>query len=102
MEVTTLDAILGENPGIALPILIKVDVEGFELKVLKGAGQLLKLTEMVIVEASVAKRFENSATLEEVIFFMNENGFAVFDFLTIRRREGKAGANFVDVVFKKK
>lgn len=102
VEVTTLDAILEENPGIALPILIKIDVEGYELKVLKGARQLLKLTELVIIEASVAKRFENGVTLEDVIFFMNEHNFAVFDFLTICHREGKAGANFVDVVFKKK
>lgn len=101
VEVTTLDAILRENPDIATPILLKIDVEGSELKVLKGAGQLLKLTDMVIVEVSVAKRFKNSSTLEEIILFMKENGFAVFDFLTICRGEGMVGANLVDVVFKK-
>lgn len=102
VEVTTLDDIFAENPGITLPILIKIDVEGFELKVLKGARKLLKSTEMVIVETSVAKRFENGSSLEEVISFMSENGFAVFDFLTVLRREGVAGAHFVDVAFKKK
>lgn len=102
VDVTTLDSLLAENPGIACPILIKMDVEGFELNVLKGAAQLLKMTEMVIVETSVAKRFENGASLAEVISFMDKNGFAVFDFLTIRRGEDKAGASFVDVVFKAK
>jgi len=101
VEVTTLDAILKDNPDIVTPILLKVDVEGYELKVLKGAGQLLKLTDMVIVEASVAKRFKNSSTLEEIILFMKENGFAVFDFLTICRDSTNAGTNMVDVVFKK-
>lgn len=102
VEVTTLDAIFEENAAVALPILLKIDVEGFELKVLKGARHLLKSTEMVIVETSVAKRFENGAALEEVISFMSENGFAVFDFLTVLRREGFAGAHFVDVAFRKK
>lgn len=102
VEITTLDAILEENPGLAGPVLIKIDVEGFELKVLKGAGRLLKLTEMVIVETSIARRFENGAALEEVIAFMSENGFAVFDFLTVLRREEVPGAHFVDVVFRKK
>lgn len=102
VEVTTLDAILAENPGLALPLLIKIDVEGFELKVLKGARRTLALAEIVIVETSVAKRFDDGATLEDVVSFMSENGFAIFDFLTIVRREGIPGAHLVDVVFRKK
>lgn len=102
VEVTTLDAILAENPGIARPILIKIDVEGYELNVLRGGARLLKLAEMVIVETSVAKRFENGAALADVIAFMDKNGFEVFDFLTVRRGTDKTGASFVDVVFKAK
>lgn len=102
VEVTTLDAIFAGNPGLASPVLIKIDVEGFELQVLKGARELLKVSEMVIVETSIAKRFEGGTVLEDVIEFMRAGGFRVFDFLTITRREGAPGAHMVDVVFRKK
>ncbi len=101
VEVTTLDAIFRENPDIETPILLKVDVEGCELEVLEGAKQLLQLTDIVIVEASVAKRFENSCAFEDVILFMKENGFAIFDFLSVCRGEGKIGTNLIDVAFRK-
>ncbi len=101
IEIITLDAIFRENPDIKTPILLKVDVEGCELEVLEGSKQLLQLTNIVIVETSVAKRFENSCAFEDVILFMKENGFTVFDFLSICRGEGKIGTTFVDVVFRK-
>lgn len=101
VEVTTLDAILRENPDIETPILLKVDTEGCELEVLEGAKQLLQLTDIVIVEASIAKRFKNSYTFEELILFMKKNNFAVFDFLSVHHGEGKTGANLADIVFKK-
>jgi len=101
VEVTTLDAILRENPDIEPPILLKVDTEGCELEVLEGAKELLQLTDIVITEASIAKRFENSYTFEDLIMFMKENSFIVFDFLSVRHGEGKIGANLTDVVFKK-
>jgi len=102
VEVTTLDAILAENPGLSSPVLLKIDVEGFELQVLKGAAELLNISEIVIVETSIAKRFEGGTVLEDVVEFMRSRGFRIFDFLTITRREDVPGAHMVDVVFKKK
>lgn len=102
VEVTTLDAILRENPGLEKPILLKIDTEGNELEVLKGAGELLDMTDFVIAEASIALRFEDSYAFEDLISFMKERGFSVFDFLSVSHRAGKPGANMADVLFKKK
>ena len=101
VPVTTLDAILSENPNIETPVLLKIDTEGCELEVLKGAKKLLQLTDIVIAEVSIAKRFENSYAFEDLILFMKENKFVVFDFLTICHHSGKTGANMTDIVFKK-
>lgn len=80
------------------PILLKVNAEGCGPEVLEG---LLPLTDIVIEEASVAKRFEDSCAFEDIILFMKENGFAVFDFLSVCRGEGKIGTNLIDVTFRK-
>jgi len=101
IEVTTLDAILRENQDIKTPILLKVDTEGHELEVLKGAKQLLALTDTVILEASIRKRFMDSYAFEDLILFMKKNGFVVFDFLNICYARGKPGANMTDIAFKR-
>ena len=101
IEVTTLDAILRENQDIKTPILLKVDTEGHELEVLKGAKQLLELTDTVILEASIRKRFMDSYAFEDLILFMKKNGFIVFDFLNIYYAKGKPGANLIDIAFKR-
>lgn len=100
VEVTTLDTILKESLDIAIPILIKIDTEGFELEVLEGAKELLQMTDTVIAEVSVAKRFEGSYHFEDVILFMKENGFRVFDFLNIRPVKRDPGTQFLDIVFR--
>jgi FkbM family methyltransferase len=101
VDVTTFDAILKENLNIESPILIKIDTEGCELEVLKGAENLLELTDIVIAEVSISKRFENSYAFEDLIIFMKEKNFIVFDFLTVCPCGGKPGTNLVDIVFKK-
>ncbi|MEW6404723.1 MAG: FkbM family methyltransferase, partial [Chloroflexota bacterium] len=73
IEVTTLDTICREIPGIEQPILLKIDTEGHELSVLKGAGALLQIVDMVIAEVSVAERFEGSYEFEDLILFMKEH-----------------------------
>lgn len=101
VEVITLDQIKAENPDLQGPVLVKVDVEGAELDVLRGAQQLLSITDTVIVEVSIAKRFENSCSFEDVVLFMKEKGFRVFDFLSVCRGNAAGGANMADAVFKK-
>jgi hypothetical protein len=99
--VTTLDTIYAENPGLSTPILIKVDTEGSDLEVLQGGIELLRVTDTVIVEVSISRRFEEGYTFEDMVLFMKQNGFYVYDFLNIAYFREELRPRFADVVFKK-
>lgn len=66
-----LDEILAER-SLPAPHLLKVDVDGAELNVLKGASTTLNQCGVVCIEASVANLFDRSAPLLEA-------GFQLFD-----------------------
>ena len=101
VEVTTLDKISGQYPDLKRPILIKIDTEGHELKVLRGATSLLQMTEVVIAEVSIAKRFEDSYQFEDLVYFMKEHGFYLLSFLDITHPPGELRPRFADIVFKR-
>lgn len=77
-----LDALSREH-GWAAPFGLKVDVEGDELGVLKGAEQVLAESAFVIVEASLADRFHGGAGLGELSSFMHRQGFMLSDLLHV-------------------
>ncbi len=55
--------------------LLKVDVQGFELKVLAGAGDLLEKLEAVEVELSVVEMYPGQALYREILDFLEARGF---------------------------
>jgi FkbM family methyltransferase len=84
--------------GVEPPFGLKIDTEGYELQVLKGATALLPDVEFVISEVSVSKRFEDSYTFEQMIALMDDQGFHMTDVLDIHRPD-PVGTRFVDLVF---
>lgn len=102
IEVTTIDTIYSGAADIETPVLLKIDTEGHELRALKGARELLKVTDLVIAEVSVSKRFNDSYSFEEIILFMAEQGFEVYSFLRFIQPKGELRQRFVDVVFRRK
>lgn len=78
VPIKTLDSIAAAFPG---KVGLKIDTEGHELEVLKGATETLKRTEFVIAEVSIKNRFEGGYRFSEIISFMQENGFEVIETL---------------------
>lgn len=78
VDIRTLDSISAQYEG---PFGLKIDTEGFELQVVKGARQTLKNCAFVIAEVSVKRRFRNSYKFSEFIAEMGANGFEIIDFL---------------------
>ena len=73
----TVDS-LSREFGLTPPFLLKLDIQGAELAVLKGAGETLKTTDVVICEIDLAD-FHH---LDRV---MNDAGFSLFDMTDLRR-----------------
>jgi FkbM family methyltransferase len=74
-ELSTLDALVKEH-GVNRVDLLKIDVEGAEIKLLNGGLRTLDKTEKVIVEADhYAGQSEKTATSEIVRRLLDENGF---------------------------
>ena len=56
-------------------ILMKIDVQGFELEVLKGSKQVLKHINYLYIEASSVELYKNQPLLENIKDFLFEEGF---------------------------
>lgn len=61
---------------LAPPALLKIDVQGFELEVLRASHPLLEAFEHVYVEASFETLYEGQALAGEVAAFLAGRGFA--------------------------
>jgi len=65
--------------------LIKLDVQGAELKVLDGLKDSLNLFEVIILEVSLHNYNKNSPLFNEVIKYMNDKNFKLFDLFDLKR-----------------
>ncbi|GAB3930896.1 FkbM family methyltransferase [Mucilaginibacter myungsuensis] len=64
---------------------IKLDVQGAEIDILKGAPNLLTKTDFILLEISTLNYNENAPQFFDVILFMKNIGFVVFDIADERR-----------------
>lgn len=60
---------------IVAPALLKIDVQGYELEVLRGAAPLLDRFTWIYVEASFQRLYEGQALAGEVAGFLGRHGF---------------------------
>jgi len=82
VEVVSLDDLLVSR-HLPIPELVKIDAEGFDLKVLQGARSLLGKTEVILVEASVCCPYENSVA--KLVEMMNGHGYRLLDITELNR-----------------
>ncbi len=73
-KIQRLDAVL-ETADIEPPALLKVDVQGYEMQVLQGCGDLLDRFTYLYVEASFVPLYGGQALAEEVISFLRSRRF---------------------------
>lgn len=76
VSVVTLDSAVAVD-SIASPALLKIDVQGFELEVLKGAKLVLRRCDYVYVEVSFVELYERQALAPEVIACLAGEGFEI-------------------------
>ena len=67
--------------------ILKLDVQGYELNILKGAQTILKNVNLIITEVSFNDVYVDCPLVNEVIQFLDGNQFQLFDIVDFRRRE---------------
>jgi FkbM family methyltransferase len=78
LSMTTLDS-LTEETLFRKSQLFKLDVQGYELEVLKGAGTILNYVEVIIAEASLIPIISEAPLFGEVIKSLRDLDFRIYD-----------------------
>ena len=74
VPVTTLDS-LCESAGMQRTDLLKIDVQGAEMLVLRGAGRMLANTRFILIEVSFKPYYVGGATFDQVYGHLQQCGF---------------------------
>lgn len=74
VPVKTLDAVFPEL-NIIPKVLLKIDVQGYEKKVLEGGIISLEKIDFVLVETSFQTLYEGQATFDEIYRFLTSAGY---------------------------
>lgn len=82
VPVETLDTLLSKY-HLPVPDMVKIDAEGFDLKVMQGASSLIGKTDVFLLEAGVLCPFENSVT--RVVSAMADFGYRLVDITELNR-----------------
>ena len=83
--------------------LIKLDVQGAEINILKGLKEYINLFEVIILEVSLHNYNKNAPLFDEVMNFMNDNGYKLYDIYDLKRLgKEKSFLLQLDCVFVKK
>jgi hypothetical protein len=89
-------------PTLAVPApdLVKIDAEGWDLEVIKGAKNTLKNAQVVLMEAAVmCKAFTNSVA--KTTEAMADMGFCVFDITDLNRTQKHNALWLIELAFVK-
>ena len=81
----TLDSICSEA-GFEKIDLLKLDVQGYELEVLRGAERSLLNTEVILMEVSLLGVNQGAPLVNEVLQFMAQRNFRAYDVCSFIRR----------------
>ena len=84
-NLSTLDKIL-EKSCYEKPDFIKIDTQGYELEILKGGVKTIAYAEFVLLEVSFLDIYIDCPLVIDIINFMKEQGFVVYDICSLMRR----------------
>jgi len=96
----TIDDLCAERK-LRGPYLLKVDVQGAELRVLSGARRVLEQSEAVILETAVIGTMLGGPEAWDVMDWMKQVGFVVYDLYEFQYRPLDGALCQIDVVFVK-
>ena len=79
---------------------MKIDVQGFELEVLKGSYSTLKKIKYIIIEVSNDEIYFKQPLANEIIKYLNSNNFRIIKKSSITTNIPKSNFSQIDILFK--
>ena len=75
-NIKSLDEIM-LNKELVCPILVKIDVQGYELEVLKGGNDFFKKIKYLIIEVSENEIYSGQSVSKEIIQYLENKNFII-------------------------
>ena len=100
VEVQRLDSLLSTLPDVGSgPWYLKLDVQGYESRVLDGAGEALKKTSVIEIEISTRALYEGSPLYVEVFARLQAIGFTLVSWEDVVIEPGTGFVLQADCIF---
>lgn len=100
VEVETLNNLI-KKLSISPPDLLKLDVQGFELEILKSAGDHIDEIQAIIAETSIFRFQEGMPLCQEIISYLSDHAFVLYDLLRMAVRPYDQALGQLDLLFVK-
>lgn len=98
IQIRTLDKFILENIELNKQIFLKIDVQGFEMKVLEGLGESINKIQYIYLEASISPLYEGESEFDQLLAFVRIKNFRLFQMFT-GLRDGQGNLLQVDLLF---
>ena len=87
VKISRMDDLVGE---IERPCLLKIDVQGFELEVLKGAQETLAKVDEAYIECSFEELYSGQALASEIVCELQKHGLSLAGVFNVVSGPGRA------------
>ena len=100
IQITTLDYFF-KDKKLNSPVLLKVDVQGYEDKVLKGGTKVLKEVDIVHIEASFQELYKDQVLFGDLFNYLKKENFDFVGFVENSYNSDNHQLLFCNAIFKK-
>ncbi|MEJ5340253.1 MAG: FkbM family methyltransferase [Thermogutta sp.] len=101
VQTKTLDHIVEEIPDLHGSFFLKLDTQGNELRILRGAPHTLRRTEVILTEFMFCSPYRTDYSFRDLVDFLSDRGFECAGALSLTRRPSHE-ISAVDFLFKRR
>jgi FkbM family methyltransferase len=101
IPVRTLDTLF-RTEHLELPSFVKIDVQGFEKRVIDGGPSVFSHADIVLMECQFLPFCKDMRTLDQTIAHMSSLGFIPYEFVDLLRRPLDGAMGQCDIMFIKR